>query len=159
LREKEQLHRKEKLLLASAAARMVQERQVVILDSGTTTIAIAGALRGFKNLTVITNAVNIAAELSATTLDVILTGGTLRKNSFSLVGPTAEETLRHLNADILFLGVDGFDVHYGLSTPNLLESKVNRAMGRNCQAKNCSMRFQQIWAAQSVVDRSDLGTA
>jgi len=121
LREKEQFHRKEKLLLASAAARMVKERQVVILDSGTTTTAIARALRGFKNLTVITNAVSIAAELSATTLDVILTGGTLRKNSFSLVGPTAEETLRHLNADILFLGVDSFDVHYGLSTPNLLE--------------------------------------
>jgi DeoR family transcriptional regulator of aga operon len=36
--------------------------------------------------------------------------------------------LRHLNADLLFLGIDGFDVHYGLSTPNLLESKVNRAM-------------------------------
>ena len=47
---------------------------VVILDSGTTTTAIARALRGFKNLTVITNAVNIAAELSATTLDVILFG-------------------------------------------------------------------------------------
>ncbi|MGB0119037.1 MAG: DeoR/GlpR family DNA-binding transcription regulator, partial [Terriglobales bacterium] len=61
-------------------------------------------------------------------LEVILTGGTLRKNSFSLVGPIAEETLHRLNADILFLGVDGFDVHYGLSTPNLLEAKVNRAM-------------------------------
>jgi len=82
----------------------------------------------FKNLTVITNAVDIAAELSATTLDVILTGGTMHKNSFSLVGPIAEETSRHLNTDILFLGVDGFDVRYGLSTPNLLESKVNRAM-------------------------------
>ena len=79
-------------------------------------------------LTIITNAVNIAAELSATTRDVILTGGTLRKNSLSLVGPIAEEALRHLNADLLFLGVDGFDVHYGLTTPNLLESQVNRVM-------------------------------
>lgn len=128
LREKEQLHRKEKLHIAEAAASLVKERQVVILDSGTTTTAIARALRGFRNLTIITNAVNIAAELSATTLEVILSGGTLRKNSFSLVGPIAEETLRHLNADLLFLGVDGFDVHYGLSTPNLLESKVNRVM-------------------------------
>jgi DeoR family transcriptional regulator of aga operon len=101
---------------------------VVILDSGTTTTAIARALREFQSLTIITNAVNIAAELSGSALEVILTGGTLRKNSFSLVGPIAEETLRRLNADILFLGVDGFDVHYGLSTPNLLEAKVNRAM-------------------------------
>ncbi len=128
LREKEKLHRKEKSLIAAAAARMVKEGQVVILDSGTTTTAIARALREREHLTIITNAVNIAAELSGSSLEVILTGGTLRKNSFSLVGPIAEETLRRLNADILFLGVDGFDVHYGLSTPNLLEAKVNRAM-------------------------------
>jgi len=128
LREKEKLHRSEKLRIAEAAAAMVQEGQVVILDSGTTATAIARALRGFQNLTIVTNAVNIAAELSGSPVEVILTGGTLRKNSFSLVGPIAEETLRRLNADLLFLGVDGFDVHYGLSTPNLLEAKVNRTM-------------------------------
>jgi DeoR family transcriptional regulator, aga operon transcriptional repressor len=128
LKQKEKLHRKEKLQIASAAAGMVKEGQVVILDSGTTTTAIALALRGHKNLTIITNAVNIAAELAGSECEVILTGGTLRRNSFSLVGPIAEESLHRLNADILFLGVDGFDVHYGLSTPNLLEAKVNRAM-------------------------------
>ncbi|HEX8816926.1 MAG TPA: transcriptional repressor AgaR [Terriglobales bacterium] len=128
LREKEQLHRKEKLHIADAAARMVTNGQVVILDSGTTTTAIARALRSFRDLTIITNAVNIAAELAGTSIEVILTGGTLRKNSFSLVGPMAEDTLRHLNADLLFLAVDGFDVQHGLTTPNLLEAKVNRVM-------------------------------
>ena len=128
LREKETLHRGEKLHIAEAAASMVQEGQVVILDSGTTTTAIARALRHFRNLTIVTNAVNIASELSGAEVEVILTGGALRKNSFSLVGPIAEDALRKLNADILFLGVDGFDVHYGLSTPNILEAKVNRIM-------------------------------
>jgi DeoR family transcriptional regulator of aga operon len=128
LREKEKLHRQEKLRIADSAASKVKEGQVLILDSGTTTTAIARALRNFKNLTIVTNAVNIAAELAGTAVEVILTGGTLRKNSFSLVGPIAEETLRRLSADLLFLGVDGFDVHYGLSTPNLLEAKVNRVM-------------------------------
>jgi DeoR family transcriptional regulator, aga operon transcriptional repressor len=128
LREKEKLHRREKLRIAAAASAIVQKGQVVILDSGTTTTAIARALRGFHNLTIVTNAVNIATELTGADVEVILTGGTLRKNSFSLVGPIAEDTLRRLNADILFLGVDGFDVHYGLSTPNLLEAKVNRVM-------------------------------
>jgi len=52
----------------------------------------------------------------------------LGKNSFSLIGPIAEETLQRLNADILFLGADGFDVPFGLSTPNLPEAKGNRAM-------------------------------
>ena len=128
LREKEKLHRQKKLRIADSAASMVKEGQVIILDSGTTTTAIARALRSFPNLTIITNAVNITAELAGTAVEVILTGGTLRKNSFSLVGPIAEETLRRLNADLLFLGVDGFDVHYGLSTPNLLEARVNRVM-------------------------------
>lgn len=128
LREKEKLHRREKIRIAEAAAAMVQEGQVVILDSGTTTTAIARALRNFHHLTIVTNAVNIASELAGADPEVILTGGALRKNSFSLVGPIAEDTLRRLNADLLFLGVDGFDVHYGLSTPNLLEAKVNRVM-------------------------------
>lgn len=128
LDEKEKLHRKEKQQIAAAAAQIVSEGQVVILDSGTTTTAIARALRGCRNLTVITNAVNIATELSGSSIEVILTGGNLRKNSFSMVGPLAEETLHRLHADLLFLGVDGFDVEYGVSTPNLLEAKVNRVM-------------------------------
>jgi len=128
LREKEKLHRKEKLRIGSFAAGLVKEGQSVVLDSGTTTTMIARELRGFRNLTVITNAVNIAAELAGTAIEVILTGGMLRENSFSLVGPLAEETLRRLSADVLFLGVDGFDTHFGLTTPNLLEAKVNRVM-------------------------------
>jgi DeoR family transcriptional regulator of aga operon len=128
LQDKEKQHHREKLRIAGAAVRMVKEGQCVILDSGSTTTAIARALRDFRELTVITNAVNIAAELAGTSLDVILTGGTLRKNSFSLVGPQAEDTLREINADILFLGVDGFDTKVGLTTPNVLEARVNRAM-------------------------------
>jgi len=128
LREKEKLHRKEKMRIAAAAAGMVEEGQCVLLDSGTTTTAIARALKDIGKLTVITNAVNIAAELSGTNIEVILTGGMLRKNSFSLVGPVAEQALRQLSADILFLGVDGFDTRAGLFTPNLLEAQVNRIM-------------------------------
>lgn len=128
LREKEGMHRREKLRIAEAAAHLIRQGQVIILDSGTTTTAIARACRHFRSLTVITNATNIAAELADTPVEVILTGGVLRKNSFSLVGPLAEESLRKLSADLLFLGVDGFDVRYGVTTPNLLEARVNRAM-------------------------------
>lgn len=128
LREKEKLHRKEKMQIAQVAARLVEEGQSVVLDSGTTTTAIARALKEKAKLTVITNAINIAAELAGTHIELILTGGMLRKNSFSLVGPLAERALRQLSADILFLGVDGFDTKAGLFTPNLLESEVNRAM-------------------------------
>ncbi len=160
LREKEKLYRKEKLRIATAAAAMVHEGQVVILDSGTTTTAIARALQKLENLTIITNAVNIAADLSGSSLDVILTGGTLRKNSFSLVGPVADETLRRLNADILFLGVDGFDVQQGLTTPNLLEAKVNRTMMEVarvvvvvCDSSKFGRRSLSSIAPLSAIDR------
>ncbi len=128
LQEKARLYQKEKQRIALAASRLVKEGQSVALDSGSTTTAVARALRHFRQLSVITNAVNIAAELAGTSVEVILTGGSLRENSFSLVGPLAEETLRRLSADVLFLGVDGLDVRLGLTTPNLLEAKVNRVM-------------------------------
>jgi len=128
LQEKQKQHSQEKHRIAEAAARMVQEGQCVMLDSGTTTSAVAHALKRFSQLTLITNAVNIAAELTSTQFEVILIGGTLRKNSFSLVGPLAEDVLDEMHADILFLGVDGFDVETGITTPNFLESRVNRAM-------------------------------
>jgi DeoR family transcriptional regulator of aga operon len=133
LGEKERFHRQEKMRIAVAATQMIRPGQVIILDSGTTTMAIARACRSLKSLTIITNATNIAAELADTPVEVILTGGLLRKNSFSLVGPLAEETLRKVNADLLFLAVGGFDVHYGLTTPNLLEARVNRAMAKSAR--------------------------
>lgn len=128
LQEKQKQHSQEKQRIADQAARMVQEGQCVMLDSGTTTTAVAHALKRFSQLTLITNAVNIAADLASTSFEVILIGGTLRKNSFSLVGPLAEDVLEEMHADILFLGVDGFDVETGITTPNFLESRVNRAM-------------------------------
>jgi DeoR family transcriptional regulator of aga operon len=133
LQEKSRLHRSEKVRIATAAAQLIREGQVVILDSGTTTTAIARACRHFKKLTIITNATNIAAEMADTSVEVILTGGVLRQNSYSLVGPLAEEALRKLSADLFFLGVDGFDVRYGLTTPNLLEARVNRAMSESAR--------------------------
>ena len=128
LKQKAARHSQEKQRIAAAAASFVREGQCVLLDSGTTTMAVALALKKFRSLTILTNALNIAAELSSTDFDVILTGGSLRKNSVSLVGPLAEDVLSEMHADVLFLGVDGFDLEVGLTTPNVMESRVNRAM-------------------------------
>jgi DeoR family transcriptional regulator of aga operon len=128
LKEKEHQHSAEKARIAEAAVELVQEGECILLDSGTTTTAIATRLRDFHSLTVITNAINIAALLSGSKVEVVLTGGMLRPNSSSLVGPIAEDMLREIHADILFLGVDGFDLQVGLTTPNFLEARVNRAM-------------------------------
>ena len=128
LQKKEGLHSQEKLRIASAAANLVQEGQCVLLDSGTTTTAIARALKRFSHLTIITNAMNIAGELTGTDFEVFLAGGLLRKNSCSLVGPLAEDMLHEMHADILFLGVDSFDLEVGLTTPDVMKSRMNRAM-------------------------------
>ncbi len=128
LKEKEHHQIKEKKRIAAAAAGLVSNGQCILLDSGSTTTMVARALREFSHLTIVTNAVNIAAELSDTNFEIILTGGILRKNSFSLVGPMAEDTLAQIQADILFLAVDGFDPKIGITTPNVLESRVNRVM-------------------------------
>jgi DeoR family transcriptional regulator of aga operon len=161
LREKERQNRQEKIRIAEAAVRKIRPGQVIILDSGTTTTAVARACRNFKNLTIITNAMNIAGELAGSGVEVILTGGVLRQNSFSLVGPLAEESLRKLSADLLFLGVDGFDVVYGLTTPNLLEARVNRAMAESakrtiavCDSSKFGRRSLSLIIPTSSVDET-----
>lgn len=158
LEEKQHQQFKEKRRIADAAVTLVKEGQCVLLDSGTTTTAVAHALRAFSRLTVVTNAVNIAAVLADTDFEVILTGGTLRRNSFSLVGPLAEDVLHEIHADLLFLGVDGFDAKIGLTTPNILESRVNRAMIKAarkvvavCDSTKFSRRSLAIIAPPSAV--------
>jgi DeoR family transcriptional regulator of aga operon len=128
LREKEQIHTREKIRIAKKAAQFIDDKDVIIIDSGSTTTQLARLIKFKKNLTIITNAVNIATELASSEVSVILTGGILREKSFSLVGPMAEDSLKKITADKLFLGVDGIDFRFGLTTPNIQEAKVNRMM-------------------------------
>ena len=110
-----------------------RENETVMLDSGTTTAEVTRHIKflKLKSLTVITNALNIAMELANLPhVRVIMIGGILRHMSYSLVGPHAEQTLRGLNADRLFLGVDGLDPEIGLSTPDVLEAQLNAMMIR-----------------------------
>lgn len=129
LTEKAKLHVDEKRRIGAKAAEMIFDGESIILDSGTTTIEIAKRIKGIKSLTVMTNAVNIATELAGNPdIFVMLTGGNLRENSFSLVGPQAEATLQEFYFDKVFLGVDGFDLATGLTTPNHLEAHLNAMM-------------------------------
>ncbi len=159
IQEKEELHHEEKVRIANAAAAMVSEGQCIILDSGTTTTEIARALSSFRHLTIITNALNIAADLSRSDFEIILTGGALRKNSLSVVGPLAEDVLKEMHADIVFLGVDGFDTKIGLTTPNVLEARVNRAMVRAsekvvavCDSSKFNRRSLSLIVGASAID-------
>jgi DeoR family transcriptional regulator of aga operon len=128
LDEKEHLHPRDKERIAKRAEEMIYPGDVIILDSGSTTTRLARRLKDKRDITVITNAINIASELAAAKVELILTGGILREKSFSLVGPLAEDALRTVTSDKLFLGVDGIDFDIGLTTPNIHEAKVNQLM-------------------------------
>jgi DeoR family transcriptional regulator of aga operon len=127
--DKKQQHLEEKKLIGQMAAELIEDGDTIILDSGTTTLEIAKNLNRIEDLTVITNALNIASLLAEhKNASVILPGGFLRKNSLSLVGATAEESFRNYFCDKLFLAVDGFNTTHGLSTPNVEEAHLNRIM-------------------------------
>jgi DeoR family transcriptional regulator of aga operon len=131
LQVKAALRAEEKQRIGAAAATLVNDGDSIILDSGTTTQYIAKNIKDRKDLTVITNGINVAMELlGAKGVRLVLLGGMVRQNSYSAVGHFAEDMLQQLSADKLFLGVDAFDLDFGLSTPNPEESKVNQAMVR-----------------------------
>jgi DeoR family transcriptional regulator, aga operon transcriptional repressor len=130
---KQSMHRAEKMRIAAAAVAHIHDGETVILDSGTTTAEIARLIRGlkFESLNVITNALNIAVLLaSAPFINLVIPGGVLRRRSWSLSGPPAENAIRDLQADTLFLGVDSLDPEVGLMTPYVLEAQLNAQMIR-----------------------------
>ena len=119
----------EKQKIGRLAAEMIKDGDTIVLDSGTNTAEIAKNLGSFNELTVITNALNIAGILADFgNIRVIMLGGYLRANSLSLVGPMAESALHHYYVDKVFLGVDGIDSAHGISTPIIEEAFLNWTM-------------------------------
>lgn len=120
---------REKQIIGRLAASLINEGETILLDSGTTTLEIARNLHRFQKLTIITNALNIAAELlNYKRFNVIMLGGYLRETSQSTVGPIAESNLKVFYCDKFFLGVDSFNIESGLSTPNIEEANLNQVM-------------------------------
>ena len=126
---KQRLHAKEKQILGKYAASLIKDGERIIFDSGTTTMEIAKNLENVRDLTVITNALDIAITLNNyNRFTVIVLGGTMRSVSHSTVGMLSESALRNMFCDKLFLGVDSISIKDGLSTPSLEEASLNQAM-------------------------------
>lgn len=133
--EREKRFGKEKQDIALAAADLIEKGETVGFSAGTTTTQIARLLRSRNDLKIVTNAVNIALELSANpSLRTTLTGGSMNwPGAFSLVGTSAIETLATVLFDKLFLGVCGIDPIYGATTIEPEEAAVFRAMSRRAK--------------------------
>jgi DeoR family transcriptional regulator, aga operon transcriptional repressor len=122
-------HSIEKQKIGKEAARLVNEKDTILLDSGTTTLEIARNLTHLNDLTIITNALNIANELVFyPNIKIITLGGKVRQSTLSSIGPIAIENLKNLFCDKAFLGVNGIDTKYGISTTHIEDAYLNRLM-------------------------------
>lgn len=120
-------HEKERI--GKLATSLIKNGDHIMLDSGTTTMEIAKNLDKFTDLTIVTNALNIAEELMKyKRFTVVLLGGHVRINSHSTIGPIALKDLSHFTNHKLFIGVDSFSFENGISTPNMEEAILNQAM-------------------------------
>ena len=127
--EKEKKNVAEKRAIGAKAASLVAQDDSIIIASGTTMAFLAREIKPVGHLTVITAAVPVTSILSQdTNVDVIQLGGITRSISVSVVGPFAEQMLGNFNCSKLFVGVDGIDLEFGLTTTNMLEATLNGAM-------------------------------
>ena len=127
LANQENLDKKE--LIASKCLDFINEGDSIILDSGSTTTEIAKRLTGYHNLTVITNALNIALILGAQPgIEVIMTGGEFKPPTLSFTGQKAADFFKGLNVQKLFLATAGLSLKSGLTYPSISDIVVKKAM-------------------------------
>jgi DeoR/GlpR family transcriptional regulator of sugar metabolism len=126
-------HHSAKAGIGVAAARLITDGETVIVNGGTTTLAVARALTGRQNLTVVTNNLRLPAEVPAGVVrDLYVLGGTCRLASNVTVGPVAFPDSTGISADTAVIGVGGVSVESGLSGTNLAEAQMIRQMIDSC---------------------------
>ncbi|KRC49355.1 alkaline phosphatase [Leifsonia sp. Root227] len=140
IRYKREQHAPEKLRIAQAASALVPRGAVVGLCGGTTSTAVATVLGSrpdlmepspHPNLTVVTNAINIAAQLvMRPQIKTVVTGGVVHARSYELVGPYSDVVLEKITMDIAFIGVNGIDPLIGATVHDEGEASVNSLMAR-----------------------------
>lgn len=127
--DKSRKNAEKKRRIGRAAVDLIQEGDTILLDAGTTVMQVARQLHDKRNLTLITCAVNVATELIRIPENqIVMLGGEIRASSAAVVGPFAEKMVREYYCRKLFLGCDGFDVDFGITTTNVNEAHLNRVM-------------------------------
>ena len=129
MNEKEKIKSGEKSSIGEAAANLIEPNDCILIASGTTVLSLAKNIHPKKSLTVITAALNVAMELiNHSEVEVIQLGGILRISSSSVTGAYAEKILSDFSCSKLFLGGDGIDPEFGLTTTNMMEAQLNKKM-------------------------------
>ncbi len=131
--EKERLSILEKERVAQLASSLIEEGDIVGLSGGTTSILLAKILKQRKGITVVTNAVNIAMELAGSDVQVVVTGGIMRHNSYELCGPLGEGMVAQLHIGKMFIGVDGISAAGGITTYSEQEAQTAKVLMKRSQ--------------------------
>jgi DeoR/GlpR family transcriptional regulator of sugar metabolism len=122
-------HEPEKRRIGAAAADRVADGTTLLISGGTTTEAMVPFLADKDRLTVLTNALNIANQLSLyPAITVVVLGGILRHEEMSLLGPIAERTLAEFHVDTAFYSAFGIDARHGLYGAHALEASTDRSL-------------------------------
>lgn len=145
---RQQLAPHEKQAVGRAAARMIRPGQVVILDGGTTTLQLAAHLPADLRATVVTHSPTIAVALvEHPNIEVVLIGGRLFKHSVVSVGAAAVEAIARIRADLFFMGVTGIHPDVGLTTGDLEEAHIKRALSASAAETHVLLTAEKINAA------------
>ncbi len=132
--EKENLYVEEKRSIGMKAASLITPKDSILIASGTTMHALARSIPSANELTVITASLEVSNILSnIKNIDIIQLGGVLRHSSLSVVGKYAETILSDFSCSKLFIGVDGIDLDFGITTTNMMEASLNRIMINTAQ--------------------------
>jgi len=141
-----------KAAIGRAAAALVQPGQVIILDGGTTAVQVARHLAQNLRATVVTHSPSVAVALVAhSQVEVVLLGGRLFKHSIVAVGAAVIEAAAQVRADIFFMGVTGIHPEAGLSTGDLEEAHVKRALSRRAAETIVLASSEKLHAASAYV--------
>jgi DeoR/GlpR family transcriptional regulator of sugar metabolism len=152
---RQQIRLEEKRRVADCAMAYVRPGSTIFLDGSSTVFQMTRLLRNLSGLTVITNGLYAALELSfAPAVTTIVVGGTLRSHTSSLVDVLSPELLRRLHVDVAFLSCRGFTIEHGLMESDLREAQLKRAMVRASQqvvALIDHAKVGQVFVASSVL--------
>jgi DeoR/GlpR family transcriptional regulator of sugar metabolism len=125
---KKDLNIAEKVKIGIAASKLIEDGDVVVLDAGSTTLEIAQHIEN-KKVTIITNDVKIAFELAPRpNVNLIITGGTVQKNVYTIIGSNTENFLSKVHVNKAFLGADAINIEYGVTNRTLEEVAIKKAM-------------------------------
>ena len=132
--ERQRVYPERKNAIARAAAELVRDGDVIMIEAGTTTALIARCLAGKRDIHIVTNSTLVFSYARMyPNLQITMTGGEFRRATESLVGPIALETIGRLNVRLAFVGTDGFTLERGMTTHLMEGAEIVKAMKANAQ--------------------------